>query len=72
MEKIIITTEYVKLDSLLKFAALVGTGGEAKYAISEGMVKVNGEVCNMRVKKLRPGDRVSFAGSELEITGDEA
>ena len=45
----------------------VGTGGEAKYVISEGMVTVNGEVCTQRGKKLRPGDRVSFAGNELEI-----
>lgn len=67
MEKISIVTEYIKLDSLLKLAALVGTGGEAKYVISEGMVTVNGEVCTQRGKKLRPGDRISFAGNELEI-----
>ena len=67
MEKISIVTEYIKLDSLLKLAALVGTGGEAKYVISEGMVTVNGEVCTQRGKKLRPGDRVSFAGNALEI-----
>lgn len=67
MEKIKIDTEFIKLDSLLKFAALVGTGGEAKYVISEGMVTVNGEVCTMRGKKIRPGDKVSFADNELEI-----
>lgn len=67
MEKINIVTEYIKLDSLLKLAALVGTGGEAKYVISEGMVTVNGEVCTQRGKKLRPGDRVSFSDNELEI-----
>ena len=67
MEKIAIETEYIKLDSLLKFAAVVGTGGEAKYVISEGMVTVNGEVCTMRGKKLRPGDRVSFQGLNFEI-----
>ena len=60
MEKITINTEFIKLDSLLKFAALVGTGGEAKFVISEGMVKVNGEVCTMRGKKIYPGDRVDF------------
>lgn len=70
MEKINITTEYIKLDSLLKLAALIGTGGEAKYVISEGMVTVNGEVCTMRGKKLRAGDRVEFAENEIEI-GDE-
>ncbi len=68
MEKINIVTEYIKLDSLLKLAALVGTGGEAKYVIGEGMVKVNGEVCTQRGRKLHGGDHVSFAGNELEIT----
>lgn len=67
MEKISIVTEYIKLDSLLKLAALVATGGEAKYVISEGMVTVNGEVCTQRGKKLHPGDRVSFSENELEI-----
>ena len=66
MEKITIETEYIKLDSLLKFAAVVGTGGEAKYVISEGMVSVNGEVCTMRGKKLRPGDKVSCQGLDFE------
>lgn len=68
MEKIAIQTEFIKLDSLLKFAALVGTGGEAKYVIGEGMVKVNGEVCTMRGKKIRPGDTVEFDRFFLEVT----
>ena len=67
MEKITIETEYIKLDSLLKFAAVVGTGGEAKFVISEGMVSVNCEVCTMRGKKLRPGDKVSFQGLDFEV-----
>lgn len=67
MEKIAIDTEFIKLDSLLKFAAAVGTGGEAKQAIAEGLVKVNGEVCTMRGKKLRPGDKVEFQNMEFEI-----
>ena len=67
MEKITIETEEIKLESLLKVAAVVGTGGEAKYVISEGMVTVNGEVCTMRGKKLRPGDKVSFQGLDFEI-----
>jgi len=67
MEKIAIDTEYIKLDSMLKFAAAVGTGGEAKFVISEGLVNVNGEVCTMRGKKLRPGDVVDFQGMEFEI-----
>ena len=70
MEKIIIDTEYIKLDALLKFAAAVGTGGEAKYVIAEGMVNVNGEVCTMRGKKLRNGDVVEFQGMEFEIVNE--
>ena len=66
MEKIKINTEFIKLDSLLKFAALVDTGGEAKYVISEGLVSVNGEVCTMRGRKIYPGDRVEFAENVLE------
>ena len=68
MEKITINTEFIKLDSLLKFSALVGTGGEAKYVIGEGMVKVNGEVCTMRGKKIYPGDKVEFERFSLEVT----
>ena len=68
MEKIAIETEYIKLDALLKFAALVGTGGEAKLAIAEGLVKVNGEVCTMRGKKIRPGDTVQFDAYQIEMT----
>lgn len=63
-----ITTEFIKLDALLKFAALVGTGGEAKYVISEGLVKVNGEACTVRGKKLREGDIVEFAGETVKVT----
>ena len=69
MEKIQIETEFIKLDSLLKFAALVGTGGEAKYVISEGLVEVNGETCTQRGKKIRPGDKVKFERYELEVRG---
>ena len=67
MEKIAIETEFIKLDSLLKYAALVGTGGEAKYVIAEGMVRVNGEVCTMRGKKIRPGDTVEFDRYALQV-----
>ena len=67
MEKITIDTDFIKLDALLKFAAAVGTGGEAKQAIAQGLVKVNGEVCTMRGKKLRPGDKVEFQNMEFEI-----
>ena len=55
-----INTEYIKLDQLMKFAGLVGTGGVAKEIIQNGEVTVNGEVCTMRGKKLRDGDKVGF------------
>ena len=67
MEKIAIETDFIKLDSLLKFAALVGTGGEAKAVIAEGLVSVNGEICTMRGKKLYPGDTVAFDRFRLEV-----
>ncbi len=67
MEKIEISTEFIKLDALLKYASLTGTGGEAKMAVAEGMVKVNGEVCTMRGKKIRPGDVVEFDRYVLQV-----
>ena len=70
MEKIKITTDFIKLESLLKFAALCASGGEAKNVITEGLVKVNGEVCTMRGKKIHPGDTVSFDGKELTVEYD--
>lgn len=68
MENIEITTEYIKLQDLLKFAAAVQTGGEAKVVIQEGDVTVNGEVCTMRGRKLRPGDDVCFQGKHYMVT----
>ncbi len=68
MENIIITTEFIKLQDLLKFANMVGTGGEAKIIIQEGEVKVNGEVCTMRGKKIRPGDIVELDGQQLTVS----
>lgn len=67
MEKILIHTEFIKLDSLLKLAGLVETGGEAKLLIQNGQVKVNGEVCTMRGKKLRAGDTVTLDGRTVAI-----
>ena len=64
MKTMTITTEYIKLQDLLKLANAVETGGEAKERIQGGEVKVNGEVCTMRGKKLRPGDTVTFRGEE--------
>lgn len=70
MEKIAISSEFIKLDSLLKFAAAVASGGEAKTVITEGMVSVNGEVCTMRGKKIHPGDVVKFDRFEFEIIAE--
>ena len=67
METIQIHTDFIKLEALLKYAALAETGGEAKLLIADGLVTVNGEVCTMRGKKLRAGDRVSLAGQELLV-----
>ena len=53
----------------MKFAALVSSGGEAKTVIAEGLVSVNGEVCTMRGRKLRAGDRVDFGGRTIGIEG---
>ncbi|MBE6972040.1 MAG: S4 domain-containing protein YaaA [Ruminococcaceae bacterium] len=71
METIKITTEFIKLQDLLKFASLVSTGGEAKIIIQEGEVKVNGEVCTQRGKKLRPGDVVTLDGQQFTVAYED-
>ena len=72
MTDITITTEFIKLQDLLKLANLVGTGGEAKIVIQNGDVSVNGEVCTQRGKKLRPGDVVTFLGNRWRVSGEQA
>ncbi|MBR5514176.1 MAG: RNA-binding S4 domain-containing protein [Ruminococcus sp.] len=67
MPEIKITTEFIKLDALLKFASMAGSGGEAKMLIQDEQVLVNGEVCTMRGKKIRPGDTVKVIGGD-EVT----
>ena len=67
-----IHTEFIKLQDALKYANLVYSGGEAKQLILEGQVKVNGEVCQMRGKKLYPGDVFSFMGHVIRIFANEA
>jgi len=59
---VVIDTEFIKLEASLKFSDAVPSGGLAKTVIQEGEVKVNGEVCTMRGKKLYPGDRVEYMG----------
>jgi ribosome-associated protein len=65
--KVKISTEFIKLDQLLKFAGAVSIGSEAKEIILNGQVSVNGEVCTMRGKKIRSGDIVSVNGQEIEV-----
>ena len=72
MTEITITTEFIKLQDLLKLANLVGTGGEAKIVIQEGKASVNGEVCTMRGKKLHPGDEVTFLHNTWRVTEEHA
>lgn len=71
MEKVYISTEYIKLDQLLKFANAVEGGGMAKNVILDGLVKVNGNVELQRGKKLRPGDTVEFNNNEYIISLEE-
>ena len=63
-----ISTEFIKLQDAMKFANIVYSGGEAKQMILDGLVTVNGEVCTMRGKKLRPGDKFQFEGYKFVIT----
>lgn len=60
-----LTTEFIKLDALLKLAGVTGSGGEAKRLIQEGLVRVNGEQAAQRGKKIRPGDRVVVASEPV-------
>lgn len=65
--KIEISTEFIKLDQLLKFSGLTATGGEAKDAVANGSVHVNGVPCLMRGKKIRAGDKVTIGEITLEV-----
>lgn len=71
IQELPITTEFIKLDAALKFAGVCETGGEAKEAVVNGQVTVNGEVCTMRGKKLRDGDTVTFAGNSFRIIHED-
>lgn len=64
-----ITTEFIRLDSAMKFAGAAATGGEAKILIQEGYVSVNGEPCFQRGKKLKIGDTFAVGGTSFEVTG---
>ena len=69
---IVIQSPFIKLDALLKFADLANTGGEAKILIQEGQVSVNGEICQMRGKKVYPGDKVAVDGMTVVITAPQS
>ena len=71
-QSLAIHTEFIKLQDALKYANIVYSGGEAKQMILDGAVTVNGEVCTMRGKQLRPGDKIQFEGYKFVITAYEA
>ena len=62
-----INEDFIRLDSALKLAGFVMTGGHAKISIQNGEVKVNNEVCTMRGKKLHIGDTAEFEGNTLKV-----
>lgn len=67
MEEVVIKDEFIKLGQALKLANLVASGVDAKFVVQDGLVKVNGEVCTMRGKKLVDGDQVSFEGNTFVV-----
>ena len=69
---VVIGTEFIKLEAAMKFGNAIESGGMAKTVIQDGLVKVNGETCTMRGKKLYPGDKFSFQGAVYLICGNEA
>ena len=64
MQNVPINTEFIKLQDLLKWTGVAQTGGHAKILVQDGQVSVNGDICLMRGKKLRPGDTVTVAGED--------
>ena len=70
-KKIEISTEFIRLDALLKLAGAFDTGGRAKFEIQSGNVRVNGETCTMRGKKMRVGDRALCNGITYEVCRED-
>ena len=70
-EIITITTEFIRLDALLKLGGALDTGGQAKFVIQNGEVEVNGEVCTMRGKKMRHGDYAEYNGGRYTVKVEE-
>ena len=67
MVEVKISTEFIKLDSFLKYCGAAGLGSEAKMYILDELVKVNGEICVQRGKKLYKGDIVEFNGESYKV-----
>ncbi|SFD18764.1 RNA-binding S4 domain-containing protein [Clostridium uliginosum] len=67
MNKVKINTEIIKLDAFLKWSGIASLGSEAKIYIQEGLIKINGEICLQRGKKLKIGDVIEFENEEFEI-----
>ena len=59
--------EFIKLGQLLKACSIVSSGSEAKTVINKGLVRVNDEICSMRGKKIKRGDKVFFNEKEVNI-----
>lgn len=70
-EDVAISTDFIRLDSFLKFKGIAMTGGEAKSFVQDGIVKVDGEVCTARGKKLRQGNTVSIFSVDYHIKKNE-
>ncbi len=71
MEEIKITTPFIKLDQLVKFAGLAETGAKAKILIELGEFNVNGDLCTKRGKKIKPGDVIDFKNKKFKVVVDE-
>lgn len=70
-ETVKINTDFIQLQSFLKFKGIAETGGQAKEFIQDGIIRVNGEVCTARGKKIRPGDIISAFAVDYEITNED-
>ena len=70
-ETVKINTQFIQLQSFLKFKGIAETGGQAKEFIQDGIIRVYGEVCTARGKKIRPGDIISAFAVDYEITNED-
>ena len=70
-ETVKINTQFIQLQSFLKFKGIAETGGQAKEFIQDGIIRVNGEGCTARGKKIRPGDIISAFAVDYEITNED-